>query len=129
MPDHLHLALLGTKLNSDQRNATAFLTTHLEPLLSPARFQHQPHDHVLTKQERTKNAFAKTSAYILQNPVRAQLISSAGDWPYSGCIIPGYANVTPFSREYWPMFWKIFAKQRDPACDTHTTIHRRLTKS
>jgi len=38
MPDHLHLVWMGLRLDSDQRNGTAFLRTHLKPILAPQRF-------------------------------------------------------------------------------------------
>jgi putative transposase len=122
MPDHIHLAWIGTRLESDQRNAMAFLRTHLEPLIAPARFQHQPRDHVLATPERTHNAFLNICEYILLNPVRGGLARNASDWLYSGCLFVGYANVSPFNKNYWPWFWKIFNKQRDLSCDKHVII-------
>ena len=119
MPDHIHLAWIGTRLESDQRNAMAFLRTHFEPLIAPARFQHQPHDHVLTLAERTRNAFLNTCEYITLNPVRATLVKRASDWPYTGCAFPGYANVSPFDENYWRWFWNLFRKLRHPSCDNH----------
>jgi hypothetical protein len=32
-------------------------------------------------------------AYILANPVRAQLVKNETDWPYSGAIVPGYNDL------------------------------------
>ena len=122
MPDHIHLAWIGIDLDSDQRKAMAFLRTHLARHIEPARFQHQPHDHVLTDEERTRNAFAGVCQYILLNPVRAGLVHQPSEWAYSGCIIAGYAGASPFDEDYWPWFWKIFHAKRDPACDKHVVI-------
>jgi len=66
---------MGLRLDSDQRNGMAFLRTHLEPKLAPQKFQHQAHDHVLTEDERRYDAFARVCHYILQNPLRAELVT------------------------------------------------------
>jgi REP element-mobilizing transposase RayT len=120
MPDHIHLIFLGTKPVSDQLNATRFFRTHLTHTIKPIRLQPQPHDHVFTEKERTRNAFASACNYILQNPTRAKLMSNGEAWPYTGALLPGYPDLNPFSAAYWPTFWKIFQKLRDPACDQHT---------
>ena len=122
MPDHIHLAWIGTGRQSDQRKAMAFVRTHLARYIEPARLQHQPHDRVLTEEERTRNAFAGVCQYILLNPVRAGLAKQPCDWPYSGCVILGYAGATPFDDDYWPWFWNLFYKKREPACDKHVVI-------
>ena len=49
MPDHFHLIWMGLRLDSDQLNGMAFLRTYLEPELSPARFQPQAQDEVLSE--------------------------------------------------------------------------------
>jgi REP element-mobilizing transposase RayT len=82
MPDHLHFVWMGLRLDTDQLNAMAFLRTHLEPELSPAKFQHQPHDEVLREEQRKRNAFAKVCFYIAANPVRAQLMTESENWPF-----------------------------------------------
>jgi putative transposase len=122
MPDHLHLIFLGTKSDSDQLNATRFFRTHLARALKPIRLQPQAHDHVFTLEERTRNAFTKTTTYILQNPVRAGCVPTADTWPYTGALLPGYPDTNPFNPSYWPTFWKLFAKHRDPGCDHHKPI-------
>jgi putative transposase len=124
MPDHIHLAWMGLSPLSDQRNAMAFLRTHVEPLLAPAEFQHQSHDHVLTAEERTRNAFRGVCEYIMFNPVRAGLVKKPSEWPYSGCIFPGYVGVTPFAEDYWEWFWRLYYKLRDPDCDKHVVVRR-----
>ena len=62
---------------ADQRRATAFLRAQLKPHLGPARWQHQPHDHVLRDEERKRGAFATTCFYVAENPVRAVLAAKA----------------------------------------------------
>src|ERR1700722_12866203 len=73
MPNHIHLVWMGLRKDSDQFNGMVFLRTHLEPELSPARFQPQPQDEVLREEQRKRNAFAKVCFYIAANPVRAEL--------------------------------------------------------
>jgi REP element-mobilizing transposase RayT len=114
MPDHIHLMWMGLRLDSDQINAMTFLRTYLEKALAPARFQPQPHDHVLRAEARRKNAFVITCRYILENPARARLVTEKETWQYLGCILPGYPTLHPTQRDYWPKFWKILAKTRQP---------------
>ena len=90
----------------------AFLRTHLEPELSPAKFQPQPQDKVLRTEQRKRNAFAKVCFYIAANPVREELAARPRDWPFTGCIIPGYPKLDLLSDDYWPKFWRIIAKLR-----------------
>lgn len=114
MPDHIHLVWMGLRLDSDQRNGMAFLRTHLEPKLAPARFQPQAHDGVLREEKRKRNAFAKTCFYVRANPVRAGLLAETETWPYSGCIVPGYPRLDPGQEDFWSKFWNIYTKLRGP---------------
>jgi len=123
MPDHLHFILLGARLQSDQRVAVAYLRTHLKNLIAPVRLQPQPHDHVFTKEERNRRAFAKVCAYIANNPVRKELSANPQDWPYTGALIPGYTATNPLTPDYWPWFWYVYHKHRDPACALHNPLH------
>lgn len=114
MPDHLHLVWMGLRLDTNQINGMAFLRTHLEPALAPAKFQPQAQDQVLFEEQRKRNAFAKVCFYIAANPVRAELINEKETWPFAGCIVPGYPKLNPLGEDYWSKFWKIFAKLRQP---------------
>ena len=114
MPDHLHLVWMGLRLDTDQLNGMAFLRTHLEPALKSAKFQPQAQDNVLREEERQRNAFAKVCFYIAANPIRAELTKANEVWPYTGCIVPGYPKLNPADEDFWSMFWKIFAKLRQP---------------
>jgi putative transposase len=114
MPDHLLLVWMGLRLDSDQLNGMAFLRRYLEPKLSPAKFQHQPHDNVLKEKERGRDAFIRTCNYILQNPTRAELTKQLDEWPYFGAVIPGYPNLHPLKEDFWPLFWKLYAKAKSP---------------
>jgi putative transposase len=115
MPDHIHFVWMGLRMDTDQRNGIKFLRAHLGPFLSPSKFQHQAHDHVLTAQERQRSAFSVAcSAYIFLNPVEAGLVGSVSKWPYSGAVMPGYPRLDVFSAEYWPWFWKHYFEVRAP---------------
>lgn len=114
MPDHLHLVWMGSRRNSDQLNAMAFLRTHLKRALSPARFQPQAHDSVLRKAERDHDAFAKVCSYVLNNPVKAGLSIEAGDWAFSGTIVPGYPTFHPLHQDFWERFWRVYRDCRHP---------------
>jgi putative transposase len=114
MPDHIHLVWMGLRLDTDQLNATAFLRTYLEPGIAPAKFQSQAQDEVLREEQRKRTAFAKVCFYLAANPVRAGLMTESGIWPYNGCVVPGYPKLDPMAEDYWPKFWKIYAKLRQP---------------
>ena len=94
MPDHLHLVWMGVSATSDQRRATAFLRTQLKPHLAPARWQHQPHDHVLRDEQRKRGAFASTCFYVAENALRAGLAAKAPEWAYTGCVVPAIQRCT-----------------------------------
>ena len=109
MPDHAHLIWLGLDASgSDQRLAIEFLRKHLRPHLAPADWQHQAHDHVLTEEERERGAFLATATYVLENPVRAGLVSRRDEWPYLGGCVPGYPELAPRREDYWERFWRCY---------------------
>jgi REP element-mobilizing transposase RayT len=114
MPDHVHLLWMGLRHDTDQKNGMSFLRTHLEPLLSPHKFQPQAHDHVLSGEERKRGAFAKICFYILANPIRAGLIKEPERWPFCGAVIPGYPRLHPLEEDFWPKFWKFYMAARLP---------------
>lgn len=108
MPDHLQWIGMGVSDESDQRLATRYIRKCLSGALSPARWQRQPHDHVLREGERKRNAFASTCYYIWENPVRKGLAESSTDWSFSGCIVAGYADLDWRNSDYWKRFWRIY---------------------
>ena len=113
LPDHLHLVWMGLRQQSDQLKEMKFLRIHLDPALGDQRqWQHQPHDHVLRPGECQRNAFWPDCAYILANPVRAQLVKNEAEWSYSGAIVPGYPELNPFKQKFWPSLWKIYEGER-----------------
>lgn len=114
MPDHIHLMWMGLTLESDQFNGMSFLRTYLEPQLGPRKFQPQPQDEVLREEQRKRRAFENVCFYISANPVRAGLMTENETWPFTNCIVPGYPKLNPLVEEFWPKFWKIYAKLRQP---------------
>jgi putative transposase len=116
MPDHLHLVWIGVHPNSDQKQATRFLRKHMTPLFHAAKLQRQPHDHVLREEDREHNAFQSTCYYIQENPVRKELVTTWTDYPYTGCMIPGYPELDIRASDYWVRFWRAYEyvrKQND----------------
>jgi len=108
MPDHLHWLGMGIDESSDLRLGSKYHRRNLADALAPAEWQRQPHDHVLREEERERNAVASTGHYILENPVRKDLVSDRNAWEYSGCVIPGYADVDWQAEDYWMRFWRIY---------------------
>jgi putative transposase len=87
MPDHLHILLEGLSGASDlrkciklakQRTSYAAIQLGLGQL-----WQSGYHDRILRQDE----DFAGYADYIVQNPVRAGLVSSAADYPYTSRVL------------------------------------------
>ena len=114
MPDHMHLLWVGILDGSDQRTAVKFFRAQLNPILEKlgAQFQKQPYDHVLREEERERTAFEDVAEYIARNPERAGLVQSDRfrDYPYTGCLVPGYPDLKPFQEGYWDLFWKLYSE-------------------
>lgn len=112
MPDHGHFLLGGLKQRSDQRLAIPFFrkewNRQFRLLHKSYRLQKQAHDHVLRRKEWADPASFQTVAeYILNNPVKAELVEQFEDWRYLGSIVAGYPNLNPRDLDYWERFWKI----------------------
>ena len=122
MPDHVHLLWMGLELNSDQINGMRFLRKHLQieftrrdmPGRPPYQLQKQSHDNVLRAEERKQGAFAAACWYVLENAVRAGLVTHPRQWKWLGAVVPGYPDVHPLEQDFWPLFWKLYAQQREP---------------
>ena len=93
MPDHVHFFCrgeIGAKTSSDfvgnWKSWTSRATNALcRPRSVPAAttlWQREFFDHVL----RSNESDAEKWNYVRDNPVRAGLVQSAGDWPYAGEI-------------------------------------------
>ncbi len=131
MPDHMHFLWVGVATETDQLKASEFFRKHVNTILSPFRFQKQPYDNVLREKDRERNAFRKTAGYILENPVREGLCSSAEQYPWAGSVVPGYPDLDVFDKGYWDLFWRLYKA----ACEgrhvlTHAaTVTRAATPS
>jgi len=116
MPDHIHLLLIGVLAGSDQRNAVKYFRKQINPILEKlgARFQKQPYDHVLREEEREKDAFEVVFEYIVRNPERAELVrpDCYQNYPYTGCLVPGYPELGLWQPDYWERFWRIYGHLR-----------------
>ncbi len=111
MPDHMHLLIMGLQEQSDQLVFNRFLRKRLNLILHPRFLQKQGHDHVLREQERDKEAFQKTTHYILENPARAKLSPNWQGYQYSGCLFPGYCDFDPRNDKHWETFWRVYNKK------------------
>ena len=78
------------------------------------KFQPQAHDSVLREAEREHGAFAKVCFYILDNPVKAELVAKPEDWNFNGAIVPGYPTLHPLGEYFWEKFWKLYAQAHQP---------------
>ena len=114
MPDHMHLLWIGLLGTSDQRNAAKFFRVQLNRILEKlgARLQEQPYDHVLREEDRERTAFENVVEYIARNPERADLVPPDGfqTYPYTGCLMPGYPDLSPWQDNYWDLFWRLYGK-------------------
>jgi REP element-mobilizing transposase RayT len=117
MPDHIHLLWVGILDDSDQRNACKFLRRQVNAILEKlgARLQPQSYDHVLREDERERSAFENLFEYIARNPERADLVrpDHFREYEYTGCLVPGYPNLNPWQKDYWEIFWAIYARLRE----------------
>jgi REP element-mobilizing transposase RayT len=116
MPDHIHLLWVGILDSSDQRDAMKFFRAQLNPVLEKlgARLQQQPYDRVLREQECERGAFEGVVEYIARNPERDGLVPLDGfrRYPYSGCLVPGYPDLSPWQDNFWELFWRLYLKLR-----------------
>lgn len=109
MPDHVHMMLVGlTERDSDQRVAIEFIRKHLLPALAPAKWQQQPHDHVLRDNEREQGAFQAVAQYIFENPARAGLVEQWQAYSFLGCCVAGYPEFDVRATDCWQRFWRCY---------------------
>ena len=84
MPDHVHLLLEGTAPDADLRDAVARWKQKTaygwERRFGGRLWQPGFHDRVLREADHTRGVVG----YVLQNPVRAGLVSQARDYPWTG---------------------------------------------
>jgi hypothetical protein len=116
MPDHLHLLWVGLLDSCDQRHAARYFRRQLNPILEKlgARFQKQSYDHVLREEDRNDTAFESVVEYIGRNPERAGLVREGAfpNYPYNGCLVPGYPELTLWQDDFWERFWRVYGFMR-----------------
>ena len=84
MPDHVHVLAVGEALESDleafmarMKQGTGF---HFKKLHRASLWQDGYYDRILRNDEQT----VVVARYILENPVRAGLVTDFRDYPFSG---------------------------------------------
>ena len=84
MPDHLHLLVEGVATDADGRQffrlAKQYAGYGHSQAFGGRLWQRYGYEHVV-RSTQTSRAVAR---YMLENPVRAGLVKSIGDWPHSG---------------------------------------------
>jgi len=105
MPDHIHNLWMGLADSSDQLNAMKHFRKTLNESLHRIGYelQDQSYDHVLRSDERHQSGFHAVLEYIARNPERARLIEvdHFAEYPYTGCIVPGYPELRLFEPDTW----------------------------
>lgn len=82
----------------------------LRRALAGGSFQRQPYDHVMREDECRPGIFDVIAEYIAVNPARAGIVTTdrATEYPYSGCMVPGYPDLSIWSKTYWAAFWRAY---------------------
>ncbi|HEV3343046.1 MAG TPA: hypothetical protein VG125_21910 [Pirellulales bacterium] len=66
------------------------------------------------EEERERRAFEEIAEYIARNPGRARLVAPGKfrDYRYTGCVVPGYPDLSPWEDGYWERFWRLYQRIR-----------------
>jgi putative transposase len=117
VPDHFHMVWIGIDDRTDQLKASRYFRKQVNDSLSRLGFklQHQPHDRVLRDEERKESSFIDLVNYIALNLERAKLVPTDGyrGYKYTGCLVPGYPDLTLWQDDYWPRFWRVYSFLRE----------------
>jgi REP element-mobilizing transposase RayT len=113
MPDHGHFLIVGLRERADQRAFVRQLTREWNHMIRPAQLSRQAYDVVLREKDRQKDALGEIARYIWCNPVRAGLVTTWTDWPYLGCLLPGYRSLDPRKPDFRTNFWSGYHDQAD----------------
>jgi putative transposase len=83
MPDHVHLVVAGTREDSDLKRFIArgkqLSGYHYKQKYKKVLWQRYGYERVLREEETTR----KVVAYVLENPVRANLAKTVDDYPHA----------------------------------------------
>jgi len=109
MPDHLHMVWMGLCKGSDQLLAMKHFRKICNDSLKRIGFelQDQSYDHVFSQHERRDEEFHNACDYVARNPQRAGLVHDYSDYPFSGCVIPGYPDLRLFESGFWDRFDRV----------------------
>lgn len=106
MPDHLHFLIAGVNRASDQRLFVRALRRFINGSLPAGiRLQKQAYDHVLRESETGRDGFAALVHYVVENPVRKELIAAADEWPYMVSCVPGLDRLHPADADFGDRWW------------------------
>jgi putative transposase len=105
MPDHVHLLLEGTSSSADLREAVRVWKQRTgyawKQRTGSQLWQPGFHDHILREGDDTRMVVR----YVLQNPVRAGLVQSAGDYRWIGSSRYTVAELETHAGD-WSTDWK-----------------------
>ena len=103
MPDHLHMLVEGIQPDADGRRfirlAKQYAGYAHSQTFGGRLWQRYGYEHVV----RSTQTSRAVSRYILENPVRAGLVTSAGAWPHSGAPTTSLAALIgwAYSEDGW----------------------------
>ena len=99
MPDHAHLLIEGMSVDADARRfmtrakqGSGYVVAQRD---GRRLWQRYGFEHLLRDDEAT----VSVARYILENPVRARLVTSPQDYPHSGC--PAYTMTAVLDAVAW----------------------------
>jgi len=111
MPDHGHFLLMGLSGSASGKGAVQMLRREWNAALgwTGHSLQRQAYEHVLTRVERMEKTFQAVAQYVLENPVRGGVVDRREEWPFAGCLVPGYPSLDPEKLGFWSSFWLAYA--------------------
>ena len=116
MPDHIHMIWMGLCDSSNQLLAMKHFRKSMNESLRRLNYelQDQAYDRVLKEDERVGEAFRAVCEYVARNPERAGLVAVDGfaEYKFSGCLIPGYPQLGPFTPTFWDEFDRVVSYLR-----------------
>ncbi len=120
MPDHLHLLWTGVAESSDQLVAMKSFRKDMNDCLGRIGFklQIQAYDHVLKEKEMEQIELETMVEYIARNPERKKRIpvDSFATYPFTGCLLPGAAQLRLFQECGWDEIWRTLAFLKRTEC-------------
>ena len=84
MPDHLHLVIEGVTENADPRKFVAFAKQRTGYMFARRTGQHLWQRNYFDRTLRNEDSLAAVVRYVIDNPIRAGLVSAPDAYPYWG---------------------------------------------